>query len=157
MHRTCFKMNIQNEQQFIRQNYTDHTSFSIYEPGLRLELFSEMLHGIVTLHISWGRDFVIKTKVIAISPGLTTLNFGPKRRKINMVGLLLESEGAVMIPSNIFEGTSSGIISKRILIKPCKTSIPTLQILCRLKTPPSQRHNRLFNRFFTRKFINIKV
>ena len=137
MHRTCFEMNIQNDQQSVRQNYTDYTSFSIYEPGLRLELISEMFHGVVTLHISWRRDFTVKTKVIAISPGLTTLNFGPKRRKINMVGLLLESEGAVMIPSNIFEGTSSGIIFKRILIKPCKTSIPTLQILCRLKTPTS--------------------
>ena len=91
-----------------------------------------MFHGVVTLHISWRRDFTVKTKVIAISPGLTTLNFGHKRRKINMVGLLLESEGAVMIPSNIFENTSSGIIFKRILIKPCKTSVPTLQILYRL-------------------------
>ena len=148
-------MNIQNDQQFSRQSYSE--SFSIYEPGLRLELFSEVTHGVVTLHISWRRDFVVKTKVIAISPGLTTLNFRPKRRKINMVGLLLESEGAVMIPSNIFEGTSSGIIIKRILIKPCKTSIPTLQILCRLKTHTSQRYNRLFNRFFPKKFINIKV
>ena len=75
-------------------------------------MFSEMSHGIVTFHISWRRDFVVKTKVIAISPGLTTLNFRPKRRKINIVGLLLESEGAVMIPSNLFEGTSSGIIFK---------------------------------------------
>ena len=152
MHRTCFEMNIQNDQQFVRQNYTDYTSFSIYEPGLRLKLFSEMFHEMVTLHISWRRDFVVKTKVIAISPGLTTLNFGPKRRKINMVGLLLESERAVMVPSNIFENTSSGV-----LIKPCKTSVPTLQILCRLKTPTSQRYNRLFNRFFPKKFINIKV
>ena len=103
-------MNIQNDQQSVRQNYTDYTSFSIYEPGLRLELISEMFHGVVTLHISWRRDFTVKTKVIAISPGLTALNFGPKRRNINMVGLLLESEGAVMIPSNIFENTSRGII-----------------------------------------------
>ena len=73
-----------------------------------------------------------------------------------MVGLLLESEGAVMIPSNIFEDTSSGIIFKRILVKPCEISIPTLQILCRLKTPPSQRHNRLFNRFFPQKIYQYK-
>ena len=59
MHRTCFKMNIQNDQQFVRQDYSDHESFNIYEPGLRIELFSEMSHGVVTFHISWRCDFVV--------------------------------------------------------------------------------------------------
>ena len=70
-------MNIQNNQQFSRPGYNEF--FSIYEPGLRLKLFSEMSHGVITLHISWLCDFVVKTKVIAISPGLMTLNFRPKR------------------------------------------------------------------------------
>ena len=146
---------IQSNQQFEGQSHW--SSFSIYEGGLRLEVFSEIFEENISLHLSWRRDFTMKSKIVHILPGMTTLNFKLKNKKINHVELCLESVGAEMPPSNIFEPTTKGLLFKRIFVQPCDFSVPTLQMLCRLRTPIAQRNHRLFNIHFPKRFVNIKV
>ena len=144
----------------LNQHFESHghwSSFSIYEGGLRLEVFSEIFEENISLHLSWRRDFTVKSKIVHILPGMTTLNFRSKNKKINYVELCLESVGAEMFPSNIFEQTDKGLLFKRIFIQSCDFSVPTLQMLCRLRTPIAQRNHRLFNIHFPKRFVNIKV